>query len=132
MLAVACGETEEGDSGAADTATATEGDAEITGEWRGRLEQKGLKPFVVTAEIRDLDRPEGNTVHYTRIDCSGHWSYLGKDGRGYRFRETIDRGEGGTCTGTGVVVVTPISADRLDYSFTGGGVRSEGVLDRMR
>jgi hypothetical protein len=127
-----CGEKEEPDfaEGGGGPAAAEDG-FEITGEWRGRLRQRGLDPFVVTAEIRGLDDPERNTVHYTGIDCSGNWTYLGREGPDYRFREAIDRGRGGDCKGRGVVVLRPIAPDRLEYGFTGGGVRSEGTLARV-
>jgi hypothetical protein len=103
---------------------------QIEGRWSGELQQKGLKPFRVDAEIGSLDDPKQNTVHYTGIDCSGNWTFQGREGNAYRFREVIDHGKGGKCKGTGTVTLTPVSADRLDYEFRGGGVESRGVLSR--
>lgn len=106
-------------------------DVVITGKWSGGLTQKGLEPFTVTADIRDLEDPAQNTVHYSGIDCGGHWNYLGRSGDAYRFRQIIDRYiVGGTCKGVGVVTLTPTSGDRLRYEFQGGGVKSTGVLSR--
>jgi hypothetical protein len=84
----------------------------------------------VSAEIRDLNDPAANTVHYSGIDCGGNWSYLGNAGTTYRFREVIDRGAGGSCKGVGTVQLTPEGSNRLGYSFRGGGVSSSGILAR--
>jgi hypothetical protein len=70
------------------------------------------------------------TVHYTGIECSGHWTLLGQGVRDYRFREVIDRGQGGSCKGVGTVRVIP-DGEYLDYEFRGGGVESHGVLSRV-
>jgi hypothetical protein len=121
----ACGEREEPEI----EATA-ESQFEISGEWKGRLTQKGLKPFTVTATIVSLERSKQNVVRYTGIDCSGTWDYLGATATAYRFREVIDRGQGGKCKGVGTVALTPLTDDRVDYVFTGGGITSEGVLTR--
>jgi hypothetical protein len=72
------------------------------------------------------------TVHYTDIDCGGNWTYLGRDGSAYRFREVIDRGAGGECKGAGVVTLTPVADDRLAYVFRGGGIESRGPLSRVK
>jgi hypothetical protein len=106
-------------------------DVVITGKWRGVLTQQGLAPFTVTADIRDLEDPAANTVHYSGIDCGGNWTYLGRDGSAYRFREVIDRGAGGNCKGVGVVTLTPVADDRLAYVFRGGGIESRGPLSRV-
>jgi hypothetical protein len=50
----------------------------------------------VTATVCGLGRSARNTVHYTGIDCSGRWTYLGRRGASYRFREKITSGTGGT------------------------------------
>jgi hypothetical protein len=105
-------------------------DFQITGVWRGELAQQDLKPFVLTASIRNLDDPKANTVHYTEIDCGGNWTYLGRDGDAYKFHEVIDRGAGGECKGTGEVTLTPRGPNVVDYEFTGGGIDSKGILDR--
>lgn len=128
----ACGEKEEPDSTApppsADTG-ATEFD--IIGMWEGRLTQQGIKPFRVSATIGSLDDPKLNAVHYTGIDCDGSWTYLGKSGEAFRFREVIDPNQAkGQCKGRGVVSLTPTEDGRLDYVFQGGGVTSRGVLVR--
>ena len=130
----ACGEKEEPDSdstappASAGTA-ATEFD--IIGMWEGRLTQQGIKPFRVSATIGSLDDPKLNAVHYTGIDCEGSWTYLGKSGEAFRFREVIDPNQAkGDCKGRGVVSLTPTEDGRLDYVFQGGGVTSRGVLVR--
>lgn len=107
------------------------GEFKIRGEWRGRLEQQGLRPFHVNATIRALHGGASrNSVHYTEIDCSGRWRFLSQGVKSYRFREVIDRGQGGTCKGVGVVRLTP-DGEFLDYRFRGGGVESHGVLSRV-
>ena len=103
---------------------------EIKGSWEGELRQRGLKPFRVRATIASLEKPGDNTVHYTGIDCGGHWSYISRDGHTYRFHEVIDSGEGGKCKGTGTVTLTPTAMDTLEYTFVGGGIESRGVLTR--
>ncbi len=80
--------------------------------------------------ISSLEDPAQNTVSYTGIDCRA-LDYLGRDGAAFRFREVIDRGEGGECKGKGIVVLTPFSDQGVDYSFTGGGIESAGVLKRQ-
>ncbi len=122
----ACGEREEPEITTANAA----GQFEITGEWEGRLTQQGLKPFTVRATIDSLERSKQNTVRYSGIDCSGSWDFLGADATAYRFRETIDSGAGGQCKGTGTVELVPLDDDTLEYSFSGAGVSSEGVLRR--
>jgi hypothetical protein len=123
----ACGERDEPEI----ATTTAEPEFEITGDWRGRLNQKGLKPFAVRATIASLARSKQNTVHYSEINCSGTWDYLGASVTAYRFREVIERGEGGKCKGVGTVELTPLTDDRLDYAFNGGGISSEGVLTRQ-
>jgi hypothetical protein len=105
---------------------------EITGSWEGQPRQEGLRPFQLNATIRDLDDPSKNTVTYAGgIDCSGNWTYLGHEGKAYRFREVIDRGAGDGCKGVGIVTLTPFDVDGVDYEFRGGGVESFGVLKRQ-
>jgi hypothetical protein len=126
LVMAGCGEREEPEI---DT-SATESEFQITGEWEGRLTQKGLKPFMVRATIVSLERSKQNVVHYTGIDCSGTWDYLGASATAYRFREVIDRGAGRTCKGVGTVALAPLTDDSVDYVFTGGGITSRGVLRR--
>ena len=102
----------------------------IEGRWSGELNQKAQSSFRVDATIGSLDNPKQNTVHYTGIDCSGNWTFQGRQDTAYRFREVIDRGRSKTCKGAGTVNLTPVSADSLDYVFRGGGVESQGVLSR--
>ena len=125
----ACGEKEEPSAAElAETSVAerTEDEFAIAGEWRGELRQKGLKPFVVAAEITGPEGP--NTVHYSGIDCSGRWTYEGKVADRYSFNERIDSGQSGKCKGSGTVTLTVEGKDRLGYEFRGGGVESEGTL----
>jgi hypothetical protein len=117
---------------------------QIIGSWSGELHQKGLQPFRVTSNIRDLRDPAKNTVRYTGINCGGNWTYLGvgvvnSGGTGeaeatstsiYRFREVINRGAGGSCKGVGHVTMTPRGPDTVAYAFKGGGVESRGQLTR--
>jgi hypothetical protein len=102
----------------------------ILGHWKGRLHQRGLKPFTVTATIRGFDALSRNTVHYTRINCSGHWTYLTRGGRTYQFREVITSGSGGKCKGVGRVTLTQVDRNHARYVFRGGGVVSRGMLTR--
>jgi hypothetical protein len=104
----------------------------IAGRWRGTLHQKGLKPFAVRVEIASLTNPRRNAVRYAGIDCEGSWRFLGGRGDAVRFEEVIDRGSDGQCKGRGVVTLRSADARprRLAYEFTGGGVRSQGVLRR--
>jgi hypothetical protein len=104
----------------------------IQGKWRGQLHQRGLEPFKVTATIRGLGRSARNPVHYTGINCSGRWTYLGREGASYRFRERITSGRGGSCKGVGTVTLTQAGANRVHYVFHGGGVVSRGLLARAR
>ena len=125
----ACGEKEEPSASELTQTSASEqtaNDFAIDGDWRGQLRQKGLKPFVVTAQITGPDGP--NTVHYTGIDCSGKWTYEGRTGDEYNFNERIDRGKGGQCKGAGTVTLTAVGPAELDYQFQGGGVESKGTL----
>ncbi len=104
---------------------------DITGQWKGRLTQKKLKPFTVDATIRDLKSAKRNTVAYTVINCGGNWSYQGARGNAFHFREVINHGKGGSCKGVGEVTLTPERGDMLDYEFRGGGVVSRGTLHRV-
>jgi hypothetical protein len=128
----ACGEKEEPDSTAPPPSAGTDAtEFDIIGMWEGRLTQHGIEPFRVSATIGSLDDPKLNAVHYTGIDCDGSWTYLGKSGEAFRFREVIDPNQAkGDCKGQGVVSLTPTEDGRLDYVFQGGGVTSRGVLVR--
>ncbi len=132
LLAVAIASC--GDDASEDSAAPSGGEKttfELTGRWRGQLEQQGLAPFTVTATIRSLDGEAPNTVSYSEIDCSGTWRYLGRRKGSFRFHEVIDRGRGEVCKGAGTVTLTPADSDRLGYVFEGGGVESRGVLSRV-
>ena len=100
------------------------------GRWQGRLAQRGLLPFGVSVTIRPPGAGGPSRVRYNGIDCSGRWTFLGRGGRQYRFRELIDRGAGGDCKGTGIVTLRYISRDRLRYEFRGGSVASSGFIRR--
>jgi len=102
----------------------------LVGTWKGTLHQHGLKPFTATAVIRGFAGTARNTVHYTGINCSGRWKYLGRR-HGYRFHEKITTGRGGKCKGSGTVTLTVKSPNKLNYVFRGGGVVSRGVLSRQ-
>ena len=131
-IAAGCGEKEEPEATAPPPSADTGSTGfDVIGMWEGRLTQRGLKPFTVSATIGSLDDPKLNTVHYTGIDCEGSWTYAGKKGHAFRFREVIDPGEvKGECKGRGIVTLTPTEDGRLDYVFEGGGVTSKGVLVR--
>jgi hypothetical protein len=125
-LATGCGESGDGDGSTTSSPTSP-----VAGGWTGRLHQRGLPAFTVTARIVSPTGSAGNEVHYTGIDCSGQWTYLDSDGATFRFREVIDRGRGGKCKGVGVVALSPEqSGKRLEYEFRGGGVVSRGTLHR--
>jgi hypothetical protein len=104
--------------------------ASVIDSWQGRLHQRGLRPFTVRAVVRSLRDSGANRVWYSGIRCSGNWSYLGRRGRAFRFREVIRRGHGGKCKGVGTVTLAPAPAGRPGYRFQGGGVVSRGVLTR--
>lgn len=100
----------------------------VQGQWRGTLEQKGVKPFPIAVAILSATDPKENVVRYGgEIGCSGTWTYLDAEGPQVRFRERIDSGAGGKCKGTGTVTVEPRNG-KLGYRFAGGGVSSSGVL----
>jgi hypothetical protein len=98
------------------------------GRWQGALAQRGLKPFQIRVTIRSRTDASSNTVAYSRIDCGGNWTYLGRRGPDFRFREVIDRGRGGDCKGVGIVTLRYVSDDHLRYEFRGGGVASSGFI----
>jgi hypothetical protein len=111
---------------------------QISGRWTGTLHQQGLKPFEIAVDIGS----DGNAeVAYTGIRCGGEWS-LDQVQQGtpprYVFTEEIKEGAGGSCKGTGTVALGPIQRQspnrpayhRLNYSFSGGGVASRGLLHR--
>jgi hypothetical protein len=131
-IASGCGEkAEPASSGPPPTADTGATGFDIIGMWEGSLTQKHVKPFTVSATIGSFDDPKLNTVHYTGIDCEGGWTYLGKEGEAFRFREVIDPNQvRGNCKGEGVVTLTPTSDGRLQYQFQGGGVTSRGILVR--
>jgi hypothetical protein len=131
-LLAGCGEKEE--SIVESTPRTTENDvlADIVGSWEGELQQKGLKPFTVEASIRSPKDRRVSRVHYTGIDCSGTWTLERVREMTVYFLESIDRGQGGECKGTGTVQITPAPGEeRLAYEFRGGGVESRGTLHRL-
>jgi hypothetical protein len=127
-LLAGCGEKEENLDGGATTSNPT---AEIAGDWTGQLTQKGLAPFQVAVRIEASGTGQ---VAYTGINCGGTWTQsaapVASTGATFSFEETIDRGAGGTCKGSGSVVLTHDANDSMSYRFTGGGVTSRGVLQR--
>jgi hypothetical protein len=127
LALAACGERSEPEI----ASTPQQGQFEITGRWHGELTQQGTKPFSVQARIASLERFDDNVVHYSEIDCTGTWEYLGASETAYRFRERIDSGQSDACKGSGTVSLTPVSDDRVDYEFRGGAVVSRGTLDRV-
>ena len=68
---------------------------------------EGVKPFTASSVIRGFAKTARNTVHYTGINCSGHWTYRGKRHGSYRLREKITSGKGRKCKGTGTVTLIP-------------------------
>lgn len=129
--AVGCGDSDQSRTEKR-TATAPPHAFALIDSWHGQLTQKKLQPFEVTATIRSLSSGKRNTVHYTGIDCSGNWTYLGRTNGVFRFREVISRGKSSSCKGVGTVSLTPKGSDQLGYVFRGGGVSSTGVLSRGR
>jgi hypothetical protein len=111
---------------------------QIAGSWTARLHQKGLEPFKIAVHIA----PDGDgRVAYTGIECGGDWTLETVRPTlppTYIFKERINEGAGGKCKGTGTVTLSPIQRHapqgpgytRMNYSFTGGGVTSRGLLRR--
>jgi hypothetical protein len=56
----------------------------VAGSWRGTLHQAGLRPFKGARDGPLSRRKRRNRVHYTGIECSGRWTYLGTEGSSYR------------------------------------------------
>lgn len=110
---------------------ATSAPTGVIGRWQGRLHQRGLAPFTVRAVVGSLRDSGANQVWYSGIQCSGNWTYLGRRGSAFRFREVIRQGRGGKCKGVGTVTLVPVPGGRLGYRFQGGGVVSRGVLSRL-
>jgi hypothetical protein len=111
---------------------------QIAGGWTGELHQKGLAPFEIAVDIASDGTGQ---VAYTGIECGGGWTLddvLTSIPPRYLFIEDIEKGSGRTCKGTGTVSLAPIQRHspnrpaytRLNYSFTGGGVTSRGLLHR--
>lgn len=112
---------------------------QIAGEWAGKLHQSGLAPFKIAVDI--TADGEGR-VAYTGIECGGDWTLDGVQPAmppRYLFTEEIDQGVGGSCKGRGTVTLSPIqnhspnrpAYTRINFSFTGGGVTSRGLLHRI-
>jgi hypothetical protein len=111
---------------------------QISGRWTGELRQQGLKPFEIGV---DIGADSTAKVAYTGIQCGGDWTLDRAEASTpprYLFTEKIDEGAGGTCKGTGTVSLAPVQGHapngpaytRMNYSFTGGGVTSRGLLHR--
>jgi hypothetical protein len=112
---------------------------QIAGSWAGKLQQAELPPFKIAV---DTTSDGSGRVAYTGIECGGGWTLEGvrpSTPPRYVFKEEINEGAGGTCKGTGTVSLSPIQGHspnrpaytRLNYSFTGGGVASRGLLHRI-
>jgi hypothetical protein len=131
-----------GDDGAGEGTTLSNAEGitrQIAGGWTATLHQQGLAPFKVGVDISADGR---GRVAYTGIECGGEWTLHGVEQSmppRYLFTEEINQGAGGTCKGTGAVTLAPIQRHspnepaytRLNYSFTGGGVTSRGLLHRV-
>jgi hypothetical protein len=112
---------------------------QIAGEWSGKLHQKGLPPFKVAVKITPSG---GGQVAYTGIRCGGKWTLsevASSIPPQYRFTEKITQGASSKCKGKGIVSLLPIQGfspnepayKRMNYSFSGGGVSSRGLLHRV-
>jgi hypothetical protein len=137
LLAAGCGSVNDA-AEPGETAAESGVTRQIAGNWKGKLQQEGLPPFEIAVDIGPDSTGE---VAYTGIKCGGDWT-LDRVKTSipplYTFTEQINQGAGGTCKGTGTASITPIqdtqpnepAYNRLNYSFTGGGVTSSGVLHR--
>jgi len=132
-----------GGDGSADDLTALGSSQGITrqiaGEWSGKLHQRGIPPFTVAVKITPSG---GGQVAYTGIRCGGEWTLtdvVPSTPPEYNFTEKITRGARGRCKGRGSVSLLPIQGfspnepayKRMNYSFSGGGVSSRGLLHRV-
>jgi hypothetical protein len=121
-LLIGCGGSKDDDG---TTSTIKGGPAEeIAGTWTGNLSQSGLAPFRIAVVIGADGSGE---VAYTGIDCAGTWDLDSGEAPSYVFTETIERGKGGKCKGTGTVHLRH-AGSTLRYRFDGGGVTSAGLL----
>jgi hypothetical protein len=111
---------------------------QISGNWTGKLHQKGQPPFKIAV---DIGADSTAQVAYSGIECGGGWTLDGVQTSvppRYLFTEEIKKGAGGTCKGTGTVSISPIQGNspsepaynQLSYEFSGGGVTSRGLLHR--
>jgi hypothetical protein len=112
---------------------------QIANAWAGKLHQSGMAPFKI---VVDITASGGGRVAYTDIRCGGDWTLDGVQPSTpprYLFTEVISEGAGGSCKGRGTVTLSPIqnhapnrpAYTRMNYSFTGGGVTSRGLLHRI-
>jgi hypothetical protein len=135
LALVGCGGSGGGSSTAGTASSARPGPQQtpaarfVLGRWHGELHQRGIPPFRIAVTVRSLSSATANRVHYTGINCGGHWAYSGTSGVTVSFREVIDIGKGGKCKGVGEVTLRREEA-RLRYRFSGGGVVSRGLLSR--
>jgi len=137
LLVTGCGEDGAGEGTTLENAEGIT--RQIAGGWTATLHQQGLAPFKAAV---DISASGTGRVAYTGIECGGEWSLHGVDQSmppRYLFTEEIKEGAGGNCKGTGTVSLSPIQRHspnepaytRLNYSFTGGGVTSRGLLRRV-
>jgi hypothetical protein len=133
LLIAGCGSDNPGDE------TTLNNTRQISGAWAGTLHQEGLTPFEIAVDIAG---DATGRVAYTGIDCGGKWTLDEVQPSApprYVFTEQITEGAGDTCKGTGRVTLSPIQRHapngpaytRMNYSFTGGGVTSRGLLRRI-
>jgi hypothetical protein len=130
MALSACGEKSEPDLKSLASQYRQQQEQAILGDYSGTLHQQGEKPFEVDATVGSLNDPSKNPVHYSGLDCSGTWTYTKLEDGTYSFRERISKGKSDKCKGTGTVELEPQGANRYGYVFRGGGVTSEGTLQR--
>lgn len=96
-----------------------------SGSWTGPV-WGDTSRYRVIVRFSTRDGEPFAAVRYTRLNCSGVWSYRGRRGTELRFRERIRRDPGRNCVSTVPVFVYDLQGRRLlvQYANLSGYVRA--------